>query len=773
MNAPFPPRRPLGRRLTDVELDRLVDRVLDDERRLGDTLEQHRDTDLERFLNRLGRRRRQRLLRRWVPEWPVLSFSLPRHPFRATARSVAAAPVAAMNRTASGSLWRASLFAAAVLLLPKLAIGLVAEPLITPMLARMQSDLAEQADRAMRCSDAVILRDETGAAAGVLPVHAGESCRRARTHLTARFDDDTALRIAEAIGVLEGRWARGPLTFLGQDMVGLVRGAAFEAELRLRGLPRRETLEAWLRGERPTRLSPRGSGPILSSFEALVGQASQVASIQDKLRNIQAATVFVAGRLGGDRLARAHFLSSRMTAIHGIGSPLAGAVAAEALFGGPPRTLGEICLFAASSSFHLYQDLPVYGSAVSWRLGRAQRRAGVCADQLASDDAERAAAHAFIESFESPEQLLPVLPNSAGIIARDALIAGGMREPSSDKRLLLDLNAQRRAEAQFGGVLQELSSRLEPGLCFDGRCAVPVDYLVAVAEIDGDRLPLRLVLTNRHRSLLGPFERTPDGMTRPLAPAFGLGSQHKTLLALVALGNGEEQLCNRVSGEITNTSGPAPVIDCVEGRAEGWVGIDTAFGISMNLPWIDVARRHATEMDRLETALGFVGDPAGPGGAAMGVGRRAPPERFMALFAALGRAELGQPARTEGLMVLEDHPAFPVDLEAIGYGHAVLGNSASVFAAPLAAPGTLRQLSERLEGTGCHAIMGKTGTTEIDGGGRARSRSATVVVRCGDRSLVVHAGIESTNASQALGAISARDLERIIALALRTLLDPS
>ena len=526
-----------------------------------------------------------------------------------------------------------------------------------------------------------------------------------------------------------------------------------------------------LRGERRTLLPSRGSGPILSAFEALVGQAGEVEGIRRKLANIRASTVFVASTLGGDRMKRAHFLSSRMTAIHGVRGPLAGAVAAEALFGGPPVTLGEVCLFAASSTFHLYEDHPAYGDAAAWRLGRAKRRAAVCAKHLASDEDELAEAMATISSFEIPQQLLPALPSSAQIIARDALIAAATQEHGQDLRLQLDLTAQRRAEAAMEGLFPEISARLEPDLCFDGDCAAQVEYLVAVAEIDGDQLPLRLVLTNRHRSLLGPFERMPDGAPRPRPPAFGLGSQHKTLLALIALRNGESQLCNQIYGQITNTVGPAPVIGCVSHHQNGWVDLETAIGISMNLPWIDVARRYPDEMSKLEEDLGFLGDPVGPGGAAMGIGRRAPPERFIALFAALGRASLGQPARTEGLSIFEDHPTFAVDLEALGYGHEIIGNRMSVLAAPLNHTGTLRQMKAQLRGSGCNAVIGKTGTTEVNGGGRARSRSATVVVTCGDRTMVVYAGIESTHAGRALGAVNARDLERLIAMALRAVFD--
>lgn len=771
MNALTPPPRRPDHQLSDADLERLVDRMLADERRREAAFRRHRSTDLERFLRRLARKRRQLMLQRWLPPVPrvlmphvslraIMPWTMPARAAAATAAGTD--PDARRHRPARHR--RRKLPLIALFIAAKLGLGLLAEPLLTPVLSQIPNKMVEQAEAALRCGDAVVLREADGTFVGALPVHPSTACQD--THLTAPFDDETALRIAEAVGSLEGRWERSARTLLGQDLVGLVRGAAFEVERTMRRLTREEAVQSWLDGEPATRLPPRGSGPILSAFEALTGQADAVDGAIAKLINIGGAMVFVARHLQDDELARAHFLAGRMTVIHGTGRPLAGAVAAEALFGGPPQNLGEICLFAAASTFNLYQDLPVYGGAVAWRHGRAQTRAAACANRLATDKAERAAAIEVIEGFANPTHMLPGIRGPQQIAMRDAMIAAGTTSHPDGERVTLDLDAQRDAEAAFESLIPDLSARLAPGLCLSGPCDVPVDYLFTVAEITDDDLRLRSVLTNRHRTLFGPFERSAEGAAIPRAPSFGLGSQHKTLLALIAVGNDEERLCNRRSGQITNTSGPDPVQECLEDQPEGWVDIVTAFGTSMNLPWVDVARRHGAEMHDLETSLGFLGDPAGPAGAALGVGRRAPPERFMALFAAIARASLGEPARTEGLMLLDGHPARPVDLEELGYGGDVAAQAASVMAAPLALNGTLRGLPEQLAPLGCEALMGKTGTTEISSGSSARSRSATVAVRCGERHFVVFAGIESTRSDTPLGAINARDLERGIAAAL-------
>jgi hypothetical protein len=759
MNAPFPSRRRTTRRLSEADLERLVDRFLAHERRQDAIWEAHRDPDLEAFLKRLSGKRRLAVMRRLLPPIPFRAFL-------ARLRTAEVAPVhdAEARQSTTARRRRFPLLLLGVLVAGKLCLGLLAEPLLAPVFAKIPSNMADQAVAAMRCGEATILRDTSGESVGVLALHPAASCDG--IHLTASFNDDTALRIAEAIGVLEGRWTRSPLTLLGQDIVGLVRGGAFEVERWMRGLSRQDAVELWLEGESPTWLPPRGSGPILSTFEALAGKAGQVDGPVAKLANIGAAMTFIASSLQDDKLTRAHFLSGRMTVLHGTGRPLAGAVAAEVLFDGPPQDLGEICLFAAASTFHLYQDLSVYGKAVEWRHARTLKRAEACATSLADDGSELAEARRVIAAFENPTSMLPVIRGSRRIAVRDAMIASGTDSLQGSTRLTLDLEAQRDAEAAFDGLLPGFSARLESGLCLSGACEVPADYLFADAEVVEDDLLLRSVLTNRHRALFGPFERTADGAVKPRPPSFGLGSQHKTLLGLIAVRNEEERLCNRLSGPITNTSGPPPVEECVQERSNGWIDTVTAFGVSMNLPWVDVARRHAAEMETLETRLGFLGDAAGPGGAALGVGRRAPPERFMALFAALTRAKLGQPPQTDGLMLLDGHPARPVDLDELGYGGDTARSAAGLFGAPLSPQGTLRRLSERLQPLGCEALMGKTGTTEISSDARARSRSATVAVSCGSRHFVVFAGIESSRSDKPLGAITARDLEKGIAAAL-------
>jgi hypothetical protein len=291
-----------------------------------------------------------------------------------------------------------------------------------------------------------------------------------------------------------------------------------------------------------------------------------------------------------------------------------------------------------------------------------------------------------------------------------------------------------------------------------------------VAEIVGDALPLRVAAVNRHGALFGPVAQGPAGIERR-APAFGLASQHKAPLALVAAAHGEERLCDRAAGGIRNAAGSSPVTACEPGRAAGWVAADMAMGRSLNLPWIDLVARHRAEVDALERALGLLGHPAGPAETAMGLGRTAPPERFMSLMAAYARAAAGEPARTEGLSLFAGQPMLPVDLAAMGYAPAVSARAARMLAAPLEPEGTLRALPPRLAPLGCRGIVGKSGTAETEAGA-ARARSATIVAECGGRRFVVFAMLDSGRGDRALGQIRHSDLAALIAAALGPLARP-
>lgn len=370
MNGPaygFSRRRP-----SDSEIDQLVDDFLAREARRDEALGSHGQSDLDRFLSRLGRRRRRlvlgRLARRiWLaarPRNPARPFAVPPIPDAREAHYAEAPRREGFPRLPAP---RLLVWAIAAALLTA-AAPYAAERLARPLVAKIEHPAVDQAEQSLLCGDAVILRDKAGALAGV--ARTSDSGRCGSVHLTAPFDDATALRVAEALGVLEGRWAASLLTFFGHDLIGFGRGVLNEIELRVRGIDRATAIARRNRGDSATNIEIAGSSPILSAFEAVVGQPNAIPGIATKLRNIGASMVFEARLLGGDRLARAHFLADRMTVLRiGGGRALAGAIGAELLFGGRPRDLGEICLFAAAAGFHLYQPFEGASDGSSVRRG--------------------------------------------------------------------------------------------------------------------------------------------------------------------------------------------------------------------------------------------------------------------------------------------------------------------------------------------------------------------------------------------------------------------
>lgn len=760
MNAPD--TRSRSRPIDQARLESLVDSELAREEAWRTALAQRGAPPLERYLRLLLAKRLAAELGRTFPRrqstastpegwrWPVpgvegwpatpVGRRRPLPPFR-------------LRRWLLGGLMAAAFGMA-------LAIGI--EPAMRPLVAGIGNANTARAEAALRCGEAILLRDESGRWVGSFPM---VDCRAAeRPHLTAPFDDEATLALAEAIGTLEGRWAEGPLTLFGNDVVGMAQHAANRLEVWLRsaGRPAISGGSTWTR--------PGGSGPFLSAFESLIGEPHAIDDWRQKMSFVVASSVFEARAMGGDRLARARFIVERMPVLDGRGFALGGALGAEALFGGPPRDLGERCLFAAAAGFPLWMPRDVaherYRAARAARHERAQGRARACAAQLATSSEELAAALARIDVFENPSEVPPQLGASATPVVWDSLMASIGEIDSVERVLSLETAAQETAEPAIVAALDTIAPRLAPGLCFDGACEVRADHLVAVAEIQGDGLLLRVVATNRHRSLFGPVQRI-DEHLQPMTPAFGLASQHKIIIGLVAARHEETALCNKRHGEIRNVSGPEPVDACDLGDDAGWVAAIEAMARSMNLPWIEVAVRHSEEVDTLERSLGLAGEPAGPAAAALGVGRRASPARFMALLAAIERGANGEPPRSRDPSLLVGQTGEVVDLDALGYGGDAVSRVAAWLEAPLAAPGTLVPLNEAVAAIGCVAKRGKSGTGETGEVDGVRSRQTLASIDCGGRQFIVFASLWSSHAGRHIGNVGARDTSALIAAALR------
>lgn len=762
MNAPFNHR---PRRLSDDDLESIARVLRDDQAYRAKVLASCRTTDTGLLLRKLSQSRIGAGIRGWAARLlqpfrngaspdAVIAVA-PGKPFRIDTQAARRI----MRGTRPRRMGWAALAAALLFLGPWLV-----EVALRPLGPTLGNDLVARVEHATECQQTVHLVNDRGETAGLFRGAPGKACGQAS--FSSRFDDGRALRIAEAIGVLEGGWQAGPLAPFGQDYMRLVIASLSQVELKLRGIKRLDAIALRDQGKKVTFFPLAGSAPILSAFEQLADDAGSIQKARSKMANIRATAIYTVKHLPDDQ-SRAHFLSSGMIVYKPYGRPgLAGGHAAEVLFGGAPDSLAEVCLFAAASGFFLKQAGPAlpdtWNKQAVDRHERAKKRAKACAGQLAASEAERVAALAEIEAFRLPVGGPPKVGKDLSILVQDSL--AGRTPPTPGKPVATPLVTDRLSSGRVrvDAALADLAPRLAPGLCIKD-CARELHHLIAVAEIEGDALHLRAAFTNRHHMLFGP---PPDSDGTLRAPAFGLASLHKVPLTLVAARHGEDRLCNRVQGDIRNAHGPAPEADCGPGLDKGWVATDTALAISMNLPWIDLASRHMAEVSALETALGFLGDGAGPGGAALGTGRRAPPERMMALMAAFDRAAQGEPARTRGLSLLQDGPgAFAVDLPAMGYAPQHAASAAHWLEAPLAKDGTLASLTGAMQAIGCRAVLGKTGSPEIEDS-RARARLAVATIACGQRRFVAFAQVDSGRGDMPLGRITAADLSALIAAAI-------
>jgi hypothetical protein len=631
------------------------------------------------------------------------------------------------------------------------------EPLAQARLVEISTAAVERVGNRSACLNTLQLVDVDGREVGLIRRALRDDCDRVA--FSAPFEPEAAMRIATAFGQLEGAWTRSPRTFLGHDLVVYVAAALSKAESVLL-----RPLQGNADGTRRWSILPsRGSGPILTVFESLSGNPDAVSSIGEKAANLRDAALFAAHHLPDDQ-TRAHFIAQSLPvlAVDG-GRELGGARAADVLFGGPPEGWGETCLFAALSGFPL--DMRAHRRTLPTFVKREQRargRAVACVEALAAAE-ERAAELTVLRNWKLPAHAVPVLASAmlAPVLEARAL-------PVSEESNQIALTVRAEAQAAAGDALRPLLTRIEDrlaaGQCFGRDCRARASYTIAVAEIEGDALPLRLLAANREGAIFGHHDGPPDAR-HAVPPDFGLASQHKTLLVLLAAQHGEDALCNRRIAGITNVSGPEPVAACEGGL--GRVRLAEAVARSMNTPFVDLAIRRTEAARAIEDGLGLLGPPSQPGAIALGQGRTAPPERFMALMAALDRAGHGAPARTEGLSLIVGRPAWAIDLLPLGLDEDAARRAARAMAAPLDHPaGTLRPLALALRDAGFAPGIGKSGTGETPEGS-ARQRGFTATAERDGRRFVVHVSVSSRDGRTPLGTVPTADLAALAVAALR------
>jgi len=203
MNAPLREPQP-NARCEEQRIAQLVEAQLAREEAWRDALRQGQEANLERFLRMLAARRRAaaraRLLRSIDPRRgrPELATTPGRDPLHLPAIRGRVFDRLGPPRLSGMARKLGLLVLAAAATLAFCAFFL--EPTLRPLLARVETRTVAAAERALRCGDANIVRDRNGEWIGVLP---SVGCAAGRPHLSAPFDPETTLQVAEAIGVLE------------------------------------------------------------------------------------------------------------------------------------------------------------------------------------------------------------------------------------------------------------------------------------------------------------------------------------------------------------------------------------------------------------------------------------------------------------------------------------------------------------------------------------------------------------------------------------------
>lgn len=571
------------------------------------------------------------------------------------------------------------------------------------------------------CQSAAMMTDRSGRALGLFRFNFDPACHG--RPLTAPLPENVRSLISKGILHAEGE-TDGLFAFFGNHIIDTIHAALFNWELERKGLSRREALDQLKLGTLDTVLPWAGTSTWPTFIEARAEAGLPEGSLSSKKTNIIAAARADALLVAGDTSERARLLSEFQPVVRvrtGTGSiELGGQLAWDFLFDDRANLLGASCLFQAGWGRNwLAYVQPPEGDAATASRDRFDRNTGmarVCVNALATTSSDRDAALDYIAGWQVPHKQLPVLSAHERILITDAMPMMPTAAVTAGKlAATLDIDVQRRGAVAVEEVLAEIETVLPAGLCFNESCQTKVDYQLSLAEsFDNGDFELLASWSNKHDLLLGPIYVDADGQIASHELAFGLASVHKILIALDAISMNQTDLCNRKIGDISNSSRHAPTpVEACRADGTGWVPLDNSFGRSDNLTFLDHAVKRATHIAEIELLFGLVGERGAPVQAALGTGRKAPLERFMAILASTFRGVRGQEPRVNGLKIFSGAPGrYPVDLSPLAFSDDNFATIADVFAAPVHhRRGTLSGLPAKLSELTCiTAIAGKSGS---------------------------------------------------------------
>ncbi len=647
-----------------------------------------------------------------------------------------AGAVSAIARTAGPGLKYAALALVAVPLLA--AAGLAAFWGLN--VGRIEA-LVARAERNMACARSVALRAADGTIVASTPA---PGCAP-RPFQSLPLPADLTLEIAESFGAIEGRW-REAETWAGHDLTGIPRKIYGVVTGQERGF----------------------SGPLLTTFEYAADMPLGL-SLRDKLLTFRAASIFVRRNLPSDA-ARAAFIVENTGAVIGRGAPMAGALAAQAMFGRLPETLLERCMLARAMGVQLYLPKGDDAAAITPRMAdnwarvvgagtarcirlRAESQARearslaalreLCNDSDACiyrkrvpDDSLRAGLYMAAARAHMPVAAEPGRISRAGQrIALDALRLSNGAAPPGAHATTIDRAAQQALDRALPGALEEVARRLAPGTCLARRdCSNPVQYAAVVVELNGEEALVRASAASNTGTFFGPVgRRSGSNGFMALAPDWGMGSTGKMLLALVAARHNVARLC----------TDPAGGGQCHGGA---WLPTQQAIARSHNGAAAWLAGQYLNELSLLQDAMGFWPGTMAAQDYALGTGRLAPPSAYVTLLAAL----FSDSGRSDGVRVGAIPPHGGLDLAKLGHDQATRQRARAILAGPVGPGGTLEGLVRAARIEGCQALAGKSGTHSA--GNVTIVKTSTILWQCqAGRRFVTQVRLSTEAADRSLG----------------------
>jgi len=643
------------------------------------------------------------------------------------------------------------------------------EIMASTVVRTLPSSGVSEIDAARTCARVQPVLDAGGTLVGTVPV---ANCQN-RPFLTSPVSRDAAGQMHRAWWALEGEYHMSPETFLGLNLKGWARATW-------------HNVNPW-----DTR-TDGGSSPIETAIKNLRGQAGGQ-NLQEKIGNAFHVLSYF-GNLPSDDRTRDRFVSESIPCVSGaqgssFGYRLAGDLCPRFLFAKSADELNwaERCLWAATALYP-YKAVGRNGTSPTTATDSQESRrkirdraANLCvprvASRLAWSEGEIEAWRVKVFEVEFPVRSA----NGAESVDFSATLPGldfALRDElklvdiSAALHLSVDQQQQRHANDMVHAASEGVPERLAPGFCLFN-CEVdqtPADILVVLAEIDGDRLLIRNVVSNKHHLLSGPLRR--DDVGYEYAPTHrGVGSTNKAWILPLLVKNNVSRLCDLVPvgrGGV-QASGSPDEANCADGR--GLVGLTEAIARSVNSGFADGVYKLGIQFIRdYFVTLGFDLAPAAQSdgefvnAVVLGNGVTAAPALLMRNMASFYRGYRGEePVSSLPSLITRSTPERGFDWRDVGISAGILRRAGTLLKAPIESPsGTLRSLGPVLARHGCYAGIGKTGTSDSATEQAVRDKIVLAAFECAGRSYVAYAQIGSPSMHSPLGNVQAADLARLI-----------